>query len=156
MSKVWFGSLQNRLGERSLQPVPEKDMGATMSMWSDRHAYTVNEISKQTVTVTYNVKGEGEVTRTYPKVIFATRDNAKLVSKTILSESQEYEFTPGDPENKEKFVFHKKSGVYRKASTKYVPGENGERGSYVTTNRTTQDATALLLGYKSEYYDPSF
>lgn len=38
---MWYGSLQNRLEERTRQPMPEVGMGATAMYWSDREAYEV-------------------------------------------------------------------------------------------------------------------
>lgn len=41
MSKVWYGSLQNRLGERAKSPKPEVGMGATEFYWSDREPWEI-------------------------------------------------------------------------------------------------------------------
>lgn len=40
----WYGSLQNRLMERSAGPVPEVGMGVSECSWSDRNAYEVIEV----------------------------------------------------------------------------------------------------------------
>ena len=37
----WYGSLQNRLAERSRQPEPEVGMGVTAMYWSDRYPYEI-------------------------------------------------------------------------------------------------------------------
>ena len=37
----WYGSLQNRLDERTVQPKPYVGMGATAMYWSDRYPYEV-------------------------------------------------------------------------------------------------------------------
>jgi hypothetical protein len=39
-----FGNLMNRIAETAKPPVPEVGMGATILMYSDRHAATVIEI----------------------------------------------------------------------------------------------------------------
>ena len=41
MSKAWYGSLQNRLMERSSAPKLEIGMGVTQCLWSDCHAYEI-------------------------------------------------------------------------------------------------------------------
>jgi len=41
-----YGNLMNRISEHSLSPTPAIGMGATIYMWSDRHAATVVAISK--------------------------------------------------------------------------------------------------------------
>lgn len=38
---AWYGSLQNRLAERTKSPKPEVGMGATAMYWSDRRAYEI-------------------------------------------------------------------------------------------------------------------
>ena len=52
---------------------PKEGMGATLLMWSDRHAYTIHKV-------------EG-------KKLWASRDNTKLIAGNHHSESQEYEFS---------------------------------------------------------------
>lgn len=44
MSSIWFGSLQNRLAERSAQPEPKVGMGVTRCMYSDRDPYEIIEV----------------------------------------------------------------------------------------------------------------
>jgi len=171
MSKQWYGSLNNRMMERTLQPVPTVGMDATVSGYSDRYAYTVTEISKETITVTQSVNKDGktiDITRTYPRKIKAVEDNAKLTSGNILEHAQVYEFTPGDPENARTYIFHKKSGTYKKESYKWVKDETITRaiaterglnhfgGTYEPSNRTKQDNETIILGTKQKYYDPSF
>ena len=41
MSRQWYGSLQNRLMERTATPKLEIGMGVTKCMWSDCHAYEI-------------------------------------------------------------------------------------------------------------------
>ena len=48
MSRVWYGSLQNRLEEnRQFTDLIEVGTGMTEYMWSDRHAYEVIEVIDQ-------------------------------------------------------------------------------------------------------------
>lgn len=41
---TWYGSLENRLMERSKQPEPVVGMGVTQCLWSDRHAFEIIEV----------------------------------------------------------------------------------------------------------------
>ena len=41
MSKQWYGSLQNRIMERTTTPKLEIGMGVTKCLWSDCHAYEI-------------------------------------------------------------------------------------------------------------------
>jgi len=147
----WYGSVSNRIAENVLQPIPEVGMGATKTMWSDRHAYTVLEVSKETVKYTAQVKEIGEIIRHYPKWIKASQDDAVVVRGSCMDGSAEYEFSNDcDINFAETFYFHKPSGLYRHENTKWDGRE------YVGTGRTTKDSQAIVLGYRDEYYDPSF
>ena len=44
MSSQWYGSLQNRIAEKSKMPAPVVGMGATELCYSDRHAYEIIEV----------------------------------------------------------------------------------------------------------------
>jgi len=70
------GSLVNHLYSRQTkgQPNPEIGQGATILLWSDRHAATVVDI--------------------IDNIIGVRRDAAKRIDNNGLSESQEYEYTP--------------------------------------------------------------
>jgi hypothetical protein len=46
-----YGNLMNRIGEHVLSPAPTVGMGATIFMWSDRHAATVIAVSPSGKTV---------------------------------------------------------------------------------------------------------
>lgn len=171
MSKQWFGSVNNRIMERTFQQVPFVGMGATVSYYSDREAYTVTEISKETVKYTTMVKQEDgsikEMTRIYPKYIYAAQDDYKIVSGSMQNGSAVYEFIPTGKRGG-KFIFHKASGLYRAEGQKWVedPSITAESvkgtsipyigGYYTGSNRTKQDSTAIILGSKDKYYDPSF
>lgn len=151
MASKWYGSLDNRISENVLQPIPTVGMGATETLWSDRHAYTILEVSKETIKHTMQVKGLGEVTREYPKWIKASRDNAKLISGPIHSEAQKYEYSnDGKIEDAKTYYFHKGTSKYREENKTWKDGE------YKGTKRTTQERQCILLGYRDEYFDPCF
>ena len=83
----FYGGLVNRMQEGApVVTVPSVGDGATLYMYSDRHAYTVR-------TVTVSPSGKTITIR-------ATRDKAVRTDKNGFSESQEYEFTTvGTPES---------------------------------------------------------
>ena len=60
------------------QPEPVVGMGATILLWTDRHAATITEVF---------VLGK----YTYVKV---RQDTSKRIDKNGMSEDQDYEFTP--------------------------------------------------------------
>lgn len=72
------GSVVNYLmsGSKGM-PAPEVGMGATILMWSDRHAATIVKVTKTQVHV--------------------KRDKAIRIDKNGVSETQEYRFEP-DPD----------------------------------------------------------
>lgn len=41
MNDVWYGSVNNRIMERSKSKEPEIGMGVTECLWSDRHAWEI-------------------------------------------------------------------------------------------------------------------
>ena len=43
----WYGSIQNRILERTKPAVPEVGMGCTECMWSDRYPYEVIEVKDE-------------------------------------------------------------------------------------------------------------
>lgn len=69
-----IGSLVNKIMSESKHPTPEVGMGATICMWSDRHAGTIVRVSKS------------------GKEIDFQYDEAHRVDKNGISESQEYEY----------------------------------------------------------------
>jgi hypothetical protein len=46
-----YGSVINRIEEHVLSPKPEVGMGATIFLWSDRHAATVTKVSPSGKTI---------------------------------------------------------------------------------------------------------
>lgn len=67
------GSLVNYVSGNSKQVEPVAGMGATLLMWSDRHACTIHKV-------------EG-------KKLWASEDSATLTSGSCQSESQTYKYT---------------------------------------------------------------
>ena len=152
-----FGSIHNRLAERVVPQVPEVGMGAYGSYYTDKRPYTIVELSPETITVTFDTKDVGKVTRTYPKWILAVEDEAKIISGTAFNGSAQYEFSEGDRAYARKFIFHKPSGLYREETKRYVATPNSEfPWEYVGSGRTRKDNTPLIIGYRDKYYDPSF
>lgn len=71
------GSLMNHLFSGARMAAPEVGMGATILMWTDRHAATIREVSKS------------------GKRVGIVRDVATRIDKDGMSDAQEYAFTPG-------------------------------------------------------------
>ena len=107
-------SLTNLLMSTGAQPDPEVGMGATELMATDRHAYTITRVSED------------------GKTIWIVQDCAKRVDNNGMSESQEYEYTPGG--GREIEVHLKKRG-------------------WVRTDMKTPN---IMVGARMEYYDFSY
>jgi hypothetical protein len=155
----FYGSLNNRFDERVLQPIPVKGMGATLLMWSDRHAYTILDVCPDTIEATISYQDGKEIksiTRKYPKWILACRDEVKVVEGSCHDGSAKYEYKTrkeGEPGfSRELFVYHKPTNIYRQSSTTWNP----RLLRYDPIPRCKRENTALALGYRDEYYDPSF
>lgn len=67
------GSLMNHIYSRCTNPEPQVGMGATVLMWTDRHAATIIRVTRCTITV--------------------QEDIATRVDGNGMSESQAYEYT---------------------------------------------------------------
>jgi hypothetical protein len=148
-----YGSLDNRLAENTLQPIPEVGMGATEMLYSDRHAYTILKVSKETVRHTMQIKDKGEITVCYPKWIIASQDETKLKEGSRFSEMQDYIYSnDGDFSKAEKFFFNKTTSLYRRESRKW----DFQKQKYVPTGRTNKEQQCLIIGYRDEYFDPCF
>lgn len=76
------GSLVNLMmtntAEKNAEPKPEVGMGATIVMWTDRHAATVIEVSKS------------------GKTIRIREDHAERTDKNGRSDAQSWSFTPNE------------------------------------------------------------
>lgn len=88
------GSLINHIYSRTTGSVPEVGMGATICMWSDRHAVTIIEVSQ--------------------KYLVTQEDTATRADKNGMSESQEYVYT-ANPEGSLQYWKLDKNGKYRQA-----------------------------------------
>ena len=107
-----FGSLTNRIAECIPPPNPQVGMGATILMYSDRHAATV-----------VAVKG---------KSVFVVEDIATRTDKNGMSETQEYSYAPNPNGPTEEFTL-RKNGTYVKAGGSMRTGtilRIGERDAY--------------------------
>lgn len=151
-----FGSFENRMAERVISKVPVIGMGAFLSLYSDRYPYTVTELSKDVITVTFDTADAGKVTRTYPKWIIAVEDEVRLVSGSAYDGSAQYEYSEGDKTRGRKFIFHKSTGLYREETKNIRANAETESIEYVGVGRTNKSNTALILGYRDRYHDPSF
>lgn len=108
-----FGNLHSRLMEYAKQPVPEVGMGATICMFSDRHAVTVIEVNK-------------DKTR-----VVVQRDKATRTDKNEMSDSQTYSYAPDANGAKETYTLRKsgrwvKQGDSMKNGTGLRLGERSE------------------------------
>lgn len=92
------GSLINLLYSNSRNPAPVVGMGATILMWTDRHACTVVAVSKDGKTVTVQ---EDKATRT---------DNLGM------SDCQSYTFEPNPAAGKQVFTLRRNGRYVRQGS----------------------------------------
>lgn len=99
------GSLINNIHGNSAQRSPEVGMGATVLMWTDRHAATITEVSKS------------------GKAITIQRDVAKRTDNLGMSDAQSYEYTPNPDADKQVFTLRKNGAWVRKGQSM----KNGER-----------------------------
>lgn len=147
-----YGSVVNRMAERTLQPVPVVGMGATMQLWSDRVPYTVVEVSKETVTKVLDTE-KGEVTRVYPKYIIVTEDKYSIIEGSAQNGSAVYKYETDPSAKPKKFILN--GHLYREENKKCV-GVDEIGLVYKGTGRTPKKNTALTLGYRDRYFDPHF
>ena len=93
MSRVWYGSLQNRIEERAKMQGPKIGMGVTEMCYSDRHPYEIIEIKDA-------------------RHITVRALDSKRIDNNGFSESQEYEYT-SNPNNQCVSLFKTKKGDWR-------------------------------------------
>lgn len=148
MSKIWFGSVQNRIAERCKQPEPVVGMGVTRCLYSDRDPYEIIEVKDA-------------------KHIVVRAMGYERIDNNGMSESQEYRyFSKPDGE-----VVHLtlRNGRWRDRIVEavYVEDPNGEyvdlmngngkryrKDGYKVTNKLGCDGWSL--GRAVRYYDFSF
>ena len=88
------GSLVNHIySNMTNTPNPKAGMGATELCWTDRHPYTIVEVSKS------------------GKTLWATRDSVKVIRGSIQDGSAEYEFTSNLDAPRTKYTF-RKNGLF--------------------------------------------
>lgn len=112
----------NRLIAQELPVRPEVGMGATALLWTDRHAGTITRI----------VELGGKVTAVYWR-----EDNAELVSGSIFSEGQEYEYSANEAAPEIVYTLRKD-------------------GTYVRQGDALKNGQRLWIGVRQSYRDPSF
>ena len=127
------GSVTNHLLSRATngQPEPRVGMGATILMWSDRHAATITSVLKK-VNTTY---------------VTTQDDDAKVVSGSTHDGSATYEFTP-NPKGR---IRHFKS-VGPDGGWKQIRWNDDSK----RWNQVPGGGQGLRIGQREEYYDHSF
>lgn len=92
------GSLVNHVIASQQQPTPEVGMGATICLWSDRHACTIVKVT--------------------PSQVHVQADKATRTDKNGMSESQEYSYErqPSAPVE----IFRKTKRGYRNKGGSYL------------------------------------
>jgi hypothetical protein len=84
-------SLMNNIAANSVQPTPAVGMGATELCWTDRHAYTITEVSPSGRRITVR------------------RDHAKRTDSRGMSECQHYDYSP-NPQGSTRVVTLRSNG----------------------------------------------
>lgn len=139
-------SLTNHLMSRQVigEPTPEVGMGVTLLLWTDRHAGTIHRIFED---------------KRIGTVLEITADSAKIVSGSMMSEEQSYEYTPR-PDGPKRYFAKKgsfwKEYHYKVLDTKY--DEEGDVRTQIRSKRLSEvgTTTGLKIGERCEYRDPSF
>lgn len=123
-------SLINNLQARAVigQPEPVVGMGVTILMWTDRNAATI-----------FRVFRAGKA------VIVETRDDdARLVSGSIMSEAQQYEFKTR-VNGARRYFRRNDNGMWDEVR------KNEATGRWIKTN-----GSGLRIGQRDTYRDPTF
>lgn len=124
------GSFVNHIRSRQVigQPEPVVGMGATILLWTDRHAATITEVF---------LLGKY-------KYVKLRQDDSKRIDKNGMSEDQDYEFTP-NPKGSESCFRLEEDGAW--AEVRY----NADTKRY---NKSR--GHGLRIGERDEYHDFSF
>lgn len=125
------GSLINHLQSRATdgQPEPKVGMGATILLWSDRHAATIRNVFYIGNKIAVQV----------------TRDHAKVVSGSSHDGSAVYEFTTTADGRLETFAFDGSTW------SQYAVNPKTKRW-----NKVPGGGHGLRIGERDEYRDPTF
>lgn len=126
------GSLMNHIDSRSVrgEPEPYIGMGASILMWSDRHAGSIVEVFKKKDIV----------------YIAVQEDNAVRVDKNGMSESQEYEYSP-NPNGA--IRYYRKMPPYGFWQAVYINPKSGRFN-------VLKGGGGVKIGVRDHYYDYSF
>lgn len=121
------GSFVNQVMAQSKNPTPVVGMGATHCAYSDRHPYTVIEVSKS------------------GRVVTLQEDTAIRTDKNGMSESQTYEFTP-NPKGAIRKASLRKNGqwVEVNGSDKFSLGHRSAYYDYSTRSKFSMWAKTRL------------
>lgn len=136
------GSLHNHLYSRMTrgQPDPEVGMGATVLMWTDRHAATITEVSSK-----------GTLPDGTPRWIVGVReDRAIVISGSEYDGSAEYRYEP-NPEAPVRYWRFDGDKGWRQVRHADRPA-----GKRFTNRWVLADGPGLRIGERREYRDPSF
>lgn len=125
------GKTNNLMSEVGMAQTANKDpqigMGATLCMYSDRHAGTVISFDRQ------------------KKIIVIQRDEAIRTDKYGMSDMQEYEYKPNPNGGMYTFKFGKDNRWHEYVTNQSTGRLNKAKGG-----------CGLILGERDEYYDFSF
>ena len=111
MSELEYGSLTNlMMGNSKSEDEPKVGMGATVILYTDRHACTVIKVSDS------------------KKTFWMQRDNAKRTDNRGMSEDQDWEYTP-NPKGAVYEVRKNRKGVWKTIGSKMTV-RLGEREEY--------------------------
>lgn len=129
-----FGSVMNDLMDRGTinQPKPTVNDGATVLLWSDRHAATI-------ISVEDRPHGGWR--------IVVQEDTATVVKGSTFDGSAEYEYSANPDGVKRTYEFFPKEGRWRQLRT-------GDNGRFYKIPRG--DGDGLTIGQRREYRDPTF
>lgn len=124
------GSVMNHLYSRMTvgQPMPVVGMGATMLLWSDRHACTVTQVQE--------VRGK--------TIITVQTDHAVVESGSAHDGSAKYRYDR-NPSGSEYHFRLEADGRWQQVVISRQTGRWGKAGGH-----------GLRLGERDHYYDPSF
>jgi hypothetical protein len=102
----WYGNVINRIMEDYGKADIQIGDGATLLMWSDRHAYTIIEVERYVTGARI-----GEI-----KAVVAQQDKATRLDGLGMSDSQSYTYQPNPNAEKERFTL-RKDGRFRKVGS---------------------------------------
>lgn len=101
------GSVINQVMSGPTTVKPEVGMGATICMWSDRHAATITYVSPS------------------GKMLRARQDHAKRIDKNGMSEMQQWEYSP-NPNQPEVTYRLTKKGIWKSGCNRLAIGVRNE------------------------------